>query len=218
MKLPGTEKRVPAFSQIVLVCAFIAFSSAAWADPATDYQEGLKSYRAGDVFGAMAPLKQAADAGHAEAQALYGSILDSGEYDIDAAAYLLKAAEQNNADGQYGLAKMYISGEAKAPSEGEANRLMRAAAAQGHSRAIIVIALAYVHGDTRLGATDSNTPEAGQFLIQAAELGEVEAVETLATAYRKGTYGLTADSAKADHWAAQLARMRGQGPKKGAKK
>lgn len=218
MKLPGTEKNVPAFSQIALICAFVAFSSAAWADPTTDYQQGLNAYRAGDVVGALAPLKQAADAGHADAQALYGSLLDSGEYDNDAAVYLRKAAEQNNADGQYGLAKMYIAGEAKPPTDDEANRLMRAAAAQGHKRAIIVIALAYVHGDARLGATNKDSPEAGQYLVQAAEFGEVEAVEAVATAYRNGGYGLAADPAKADHWTAQLARMRSQGSKKGTRK
>ena len=106
MKFPGTEKPILIFKQIALTSVLIAFSSIACADATTDYQQGLDAYRAGDVVGAMTPLKQAADAGHAAAQALYGTILDSAEFDNDAANYLRKAAEQNNADGQYGLAKM----------------------------------------------------------------------------------------------------------------
>ena len=218
MKFPGTEKTILIFKQIALTSVLIAFSSIACADATTDYQQGLDAYRAGDVVGAMTPLKQAADAGHAAAQALYGTILDSAEFDNDAANYLRKAAEQNNADGQYGLAKMYLSGEAKAPTNGEANRLMRAAAAQGHKRATIAMALAYINGDARLDATNKDTPEAGQFLLQAAELGELDAVTVIATAYRTGGYGLAADPSKAEHWKEQLARMRAQAPKKGSKK
>jgi len=216
MKFPGTEKSVPAFSQLCLALALIALPLSVRAGPAEDYQGGLAAYRAGDVAGAMAPLKRAADSGHAPAQALYGTLLDSADFDEEAAAYLRKSAEQGDADGQYGLAKMYLTREAKAPDEGDMNRLMRSAAAQGHEQAIISMALAYVGRDPRLGAADPADPEAAKFLLRAAELGDRTSIEQLAHAYRAGGYGLAVDAAKADHWAARLASQ--VAPKKGAKK
>lgn len=216
MKFPVTEKIVPAFNQYFLALALIALPAAALAGPPEDYDAGFKAYRAGDVAGAMEPLKRAADSGHGAAQALYGSLLDSADFDDEAAEYLQKSAAQGNADGQYGLAKLYLTHEVKAPSDDEVNRLMRSAAAQGHSRAIIALALAYVSRDARLGAAEPNDPEAGKLLVQAAELGDRSAIEEVERAYRTGAYGLAVDTAKADEWAERLAAQ--QGKKKGAKK
>lgn len=217
MKFPGTEKAVPAFSHLLIALCLFASSSAALADAEADYQLGRESNRNGDFFGAMPPLKRAADAGHAAAQALYGSILDSADFDEDAEKFLLKAAAQNNADGQYGLAKLYFTGEAKEPREGEAARLMRAAAAQDHVLATVTLALAYTRKDARLGANDQNSPEAAQMLLKAAEFGEVQVMEILVNAYRTGAYGLPNDPAKADYWQARLAGIHGK-TTKGARK
>jgi TPR repeat protein len=217
MRLPGSKKTVPAFKHVVLALTVLSAPLAALADPADDYRSGLAAYRVGDVAGSMAPLKRAADAGHADAQALYGTILDSAEIDDEAVVYLRKATEQGNGDGQYGLAKIYLTGEAKAPDDQAAARLMRAAAAQGHERATISLALAYIGHDARLGA-GSPTSEAGALLVKAAELGDVNAMEALTTAYRSGEYGLPVDTAKADHWTVRLADIRGATPKQAKKK
>jgi len=216
MNFPGTEKSVPAFKHIAFALVLLAapFPSA-FADVADDYKDGLAAYRRGDVASAMRPLKRAADAGNAEAQALYGTILDSADFDDEATDYLRKAAEQGNPDGQYGLAKMYLTGEATAPDDGAVARLTRAAVAQGHPAATISLALAYTRKDPRFGA-DTITPEAGELLVKAAELGDVNAIEAVSTAYRTGEYGLQADAAKADQWAERLANIRGT--KAGAKK
>lgn len=217
MKLPGTEKFVPVFRHIFVAWALITGIANAHADADADYQRGRDAYRTGDLVGSMEPLKKAADAGHAPAQALYGVILDDAELDDEAVKYLKMSAAQNDPDGQYGLAKMYFTGEAKAPDETEAGRLMHAAAAQEHRVAVITLALAYVRGDRRLGAGDSNSPVAGQMLIKAAEYGEVQVIEQLSNAYRKGLYGLAVDPAKADYWAGRLAGILGT-QKKGARK
>ena len=217
MKLPGTEKLVPAFRHIFLAFSLLACVTHVHADAEADYQKGRDAYRLGDLVGSMEPLKKAADAGHAPAQALYGVILDDAELDDEAVKYLKMSADQNDSDGQYGLAKMYFSGEATPPSATEAGRLMHAAAAQEHRIAIITLALAYSRGDVRLGATDTNSPQAGQFLIKAAEFGDLQAIEALIAAYRTGGHGLAADPAKADHWAGRRAAMLGlnkKGPKK----
>ncbi|AYH42040.1 SEL1-like repeat protein [Azoarcus sp. DN11] len=217
MKLPGTEKIVPAFSHALLALALITVVPAALADAEADYQKGREAYHLNDVAGAMDPLKKAADAGHAAAQALYGSILDSAELDDEAVQYLQKAAEQGNMDGEYGLAKMYFTGEAKAPNPSEAGRLMRSAAAKGHPLAIVTMALAFVRNDRRLDAENSDTPEAGALLLKAAELGEVDAIKAVAQGYRTGKYGLATDTAKAEQWEARIAGILGTN-KKGARK
>jgi len=215
MKLPGTEKPVPAFSHLILTVALLTAGPSAFAGAEEDYQQGLAAYRTTDVVGAMSPLKRAADAGHARAQALYGTILDSAELDDEAVTYLRKSADQRDPDGQYALAKMYMTGEGVTTDNNEANRLIRAAAAQGHDRAIITLALAYVARDARFGADTSTAPEAAGFIVKAAELGEVSAIEALAKAYRVGEFGIQPDAAKANEWAAKLAKIRGTEGRKG---
>lgn len=214
MSFPVSEKTLPAFKHLAFALALLATPLPAAADAAADYDEGLAAYRKGDVTGAMAPLKRAADADNARAQALYGTILDSAELDEEAADYLRKAADQGDPDGQYGLAKMYLTGEAKAPDDGAAGRLIRAAVAKDHPGATISLALAYTRKDPRFSA-ETVTPEAGVLLVKAAELGDVNAIETLSAAYRTGEYGLEADASQADRWAARLATIRG--PKAGAR-
>jgi hypothetical protein len=218
MQIPGSEKAVPAFRYLLPLLAGLLISGPVLADPVEDYERGLASYRAGDIVGAMAPLKRAADTGHAPAQALYGTVLDSAEFDDEAVAYLRKSAAQNDPDGQYALAKMYLAGETVAPDDAEAGRLLRAAAAQGHERAIINLALAYLNGNTRVGASNPADPEAAGLLVKAAEIGEVSAMTALVKAYREGGFGLQPDAARADEWAARLAKVRGEDANKGARK
>lgn len=217
MKLPGTEKIVPAFSHALLALTLAAMAPAALADAEADFQKGRAAYRVNDVAGAMEPLKKAADAGHAGAQALYGSILDSGDFGDDAVRYLQKAADQGDMDGEYGLAKMYFTGRAKPPDPADAGRLMRAAAAKGQRLAIVTMALAFVRNDKRLGAENADTPEASEMLLKAAELGELDAIKAVAQGYRSGKYGFATDTAKAEQWEARVAGILGTN-KKGARK
>ena len=189
--------------------AALLLSGPALADPAEDYKAGVAAYRAGDVVGAMTPLKRAADAGHAPSQAMYGTILDSSELDDEAVVYLRKAADQNDPEGLYALAKMHLTGEGVARDDAQAASLLRAAAAQGHERAVISLALAYLSGDARLVAGDPANPEARQYLVKAAELGDVSVMAALVKAYREGGFGIQPDAARADEWATRLAEIRG---------
>jgi TPR repeat protein len=168
----------------------------------------------------MTPLKRAADAGHPAAQALYGDILDRAELNDEAVSYLRKAAEQGNADGQYGLAVMYLTGEGVVRDDAEAGRWMRAAAAQDHLYAVIALAKAYINGDERLGAASRRDAAAGPLLVKAAEAGELVAMDALAKAYVSGEYGLEADPAQAELWTARAAQTRAErfGPAPAGKK
>jgi len=218
MQIPGSEKAVPAFRYLLPLLAGLLISGPVLADPVEDYERGLASYRAGDLVGSMAPLKRAADAGHAPSQALYGTILDSAEFDDEAVVYLRKAAEQNDPEGQYALAKMYQTGEGVARDDAEAARLLRAAAAAGHSTAIIGLARAYIVGNARLGADDPTRPEAAEFILKAAEIGDVAVMRALVKAYREGGFGIPPDAKQADEWAARLAQAEGGDTKAAGRK
>ncbi len=218
MKVPVIEKFFPAFRHGMLLSWLVLAPGITLADPVADYERGLQAYRIGDVVGAMAPLRSAADAGHAAAQALYGTILDAAEMDEDAVRYLRMAADQNDPDGQYGLAKMYLTGEAEAPDEKSASRLIRAAAEQGHERAIITLGLAYIAGNARLEANDPNDPDAARFIVKSAELGDVGAMDALIDAYREGQFGLEPNAAQSERWAARVAEIRGQGQRTGSRR
>lgn len=218
MKFLATEKLVPAFSHTFMTIAFMVTPSLALADAASDYTEAIAAHRQGDIVGAMTPLKRAADAGHAEAQALYGSILDAAEFDDDAAQYLKKSAAQNNPEGMLSLAKMYLTGEAPSDDPAEAGRLIRAAAETGHERAIVMLANAYIIRDEKVAAGSRSNPEAAKYLIKAAEYGDVSAIEALSLAYQPGgDFGLAPDAQKAKFWSDRLNELRGTSTKGGKK-
>ncbi len=222
MRIPGSEKAVPAFSHILLATALLLAPGFAGAqeDVEKDYEAGVAAHRVNDMVGAMTPLKRAADAGHAAAQALYGEILDRAELNDEAVEYLRKAADQGNADGQFGLAVMYLTGEGVEQDDKEAARWMRAAATQGHVQANIALAKAYVTGDERLGGQSRSDATAAPFLLKAAEAGELIAMDALAKAYLTGEFGLQVDAARAEEWTARAAKARTErfGPAAGNKR
>lgn len=208
-RIPGFENHTPAIGNLrPLVLSLVCLAGAALADPADDYTLGAKRYRDGDMMGAMAPLKAAADAGHAEAQALYGDILDKAEMDEDAVDYLTRAAAQGNADGQYGLAVMLIAGEGIERDPARAATLLRAAARQDAPLAINALAQAFLRADTELGAADKTSAEARQIITRAAELGYLPAIDALADAFERGAFGLSPDPAKAAQWRDRAAEAR----------
>lgn len=53
----------------------ILYGTPVVAGPNEDYKEGSSRYAAGDLIAAMPALRKAADAGHAQAQALIADIL-----------------------------------------------------------------------------------------------------------------------------------------------
>ncbi len=197
MHFPEFEKPSPRRRNLWLAIALWAVVGTAHGDVAEDFAVGTERYRDGDMMGAMVPLKRAADAGHAGAQALYGDILDKADMDEEGIAYLRRAAEQGNADGQYGLAVMLLAGEGAPRDPAQAARLLRLAAAQQHVLAINALAQAYLQGDAKLGADATDSDEARQMLTQAADHGYLPAIDALAEAYVSGRFGLPPDTARA---------------------
>lgn len=179
------------------------------AGPTEDYATGTKRYATGDLVGAMPLLRGAADAGHAAAQAVYASILDQADSDAEAIDYFRKAAEQGNADGQFGLGAMLAAGEGAAKNPAEARKWIAAAAEQGHKLAINELALAYINGGLDIDEAARNGADAKRWIGAAADNGYVPAMEKLAAAYRSGELGLAIDVKTADHWADKIRKSRG---------
>lgn len=190
--------------------------SLAVAAPADDYETGAKAYAAGNVVDAMSSLKLAADKGHAGAQFLLAYILDGAELNEEAVKYYQKSAEQGNADGQFGLASMYASGEGVPKNLEEARKLALRSALQDNMNAIVMLAQSYISGGLGFNETERRGNEALSWIIKAADLNYPPALIALSTAYRSGQFGLTADLKKAEELDARLHQLKGQAkvPKK----
>lgn len=192
-----------------LILVAILAPCAAWAGPAEDYAAGDAAYRSGDVRGAMANLRKAADAGHAKAQVLLGTILDAAEQDEEAARYLAMAAAQGDTDGTYLLAGLYSAGEGVPLDPAKARRLFEQGADKGHRESVFALATAYLQGGLGLTEAERSSPAALAMLRSAADLGHLPSLDRLATAYRKGELGLEPDAKLADAAEARARSIRG---------
>lgn len=173
---------------ILSAIVFSLFETNLLAAPQDDYNAGRKAYLAGDVVSAMTPLRRAADAGYAPAQSLYGYILDKAEYNEEAAQYFRRAAEQGDADGQYGLGILYASGEGVARDAGAAREWLERAGGQGHGLAVVALSQAFLA--SRLGFKTDPADAAGLgWVRKAAELDSIPALSYLAQGYRSGAFG-----------------------------
>lgn len=205
---------------VFLLAAVLGQPFAAFADVESDYLSGKDSYIAGDMVGAIPPLKKAADAGHAKAQSLLALILDYSEFDEDAVELYRKSAKQGDPDGMYGYGAMLVSGDGlKEKNVAEGRSWILKAAEQGHLQSINVIAAARMSGTLGYGEADRDTPETLHWAQLAAKNNYLPAVDGLANAYRDGGFlGATQDSALAEEYQAQANRIRGIDPSKVVKR
>jgi TPR repeat protein len=189
-------------------CAFMA-AAAAMAAPIDDYQRGAQAFRTGDLNAATAALKRAAEAGHAPAQVLLGSILDQAEFDAEALAWYRKAAEQGDAGGEFGVGSMYMNGEG-----GVARDLVQAyawltrAGGKDHEQAIVALASAYLRAQKGELSPAPDPARAGEWLRKAAALDHLKSLDALASAYRDGGFGIAPDAAEAAKHAARADALR----------
>lgn len=192
-----------------LSLAAILASCAALAGPAEDFAAGSAAYRQGDVRGAMASLRKAADAGHARAQVLLGSILDAAEQDAEAARYLAMASAQGDPEGSYLLAALYATGEGVPQDLAKARALLERSAATGHRESIVAIALAFARGGLGVTEAERASPAAAAWLRKAGDAGHVPSLERLASAHRNGELGLPRDVKAAEELEARVRAIRG---------
>lgn len=204
---------------LCLASGLVLFSASLFAAAEDDYQAGLKSYRNGDIVGAMTPLRQASLEGHAKAQALLAEILDRTDFDEDAIALYRKSAEQGDLDGMFGLGVMIVSGEGTKKDLLAGRAWILKAAESGHVLAINAIAQGYLKGELGFSEADRNTPDALNWTKRAADNDYLPAIDALAAAYGGGNaFGVQIDHALAERYQAQANRIRSLDPGKGKKK
>lgn len=192
-----------------VVAAGVLGLAQALAAPADDYQRGLKAYQRGDVVTAMTALRPAANAGHAAAQALLGSIMDRSDFTADALKLWQQSAAQGDADALASLGNYYLVGRAVAKDEKLAQQHFSKAAAAGHAASIELVATAWVKGQMGLDAK-AEPALALAAVRRAADAGHLASADAMAVAYRDGLYGLSPDPAQAAIWLARAATWRQQ--------
>lgn len=195
---------------LAAVLLFLGLAAgSAFAGPAEDYAAGDADYRRGDVRGAIASLRKAADAGHARAQVLLGSILGASDQGPEGARYLALAAAQGDAEGAYLLAALYSAGEGVPADPVRARTLLEKAAAQGHRESIFALAAAYLGSGLGLTEADRASGEALAWIRRAADGGHLPSLDRLAAAYRRGELGLAADAKAAEALEERARAIRG---------
>lgn len=146
------------------------------ADAEEDYSKGQAAFQQEDLITAIDHLRSSADTGHPKAQSLLGYIYDIAEENKLALEYYQMAADQGDADGAYGLAKLYASGEAAEKDLEKAVKWYQEAAQKDHLMALEVLATAYLKGELGLQPDESR---ARGLLQRAAELGHQPSAERL---------------------------------------
>ena len=194
---------------LMLAFAFALASPGVRAGPAEDYAAGDAAYRRGDVRSAIASLRKAADAGHARAQTLLGSILDAAEQDEEAVKYLTLAAGQGDAEATYLLAGLVAAGEGTAKDPARGFALLQKAASLGKREALFALASAYLSGGFGLSESDRASAAALERIREAADAGHLPSIDRLAVAYRKGDFGLSPDAKRAEEFEAKARAIRG---------
>ncbi|MCB1954282.1 MAG: sel1 repeat family protein [Rhodocyclaceae bacterium] len=166
----------------------------------------MTSFRNGDLLSAMAPLRRAAEAGHAPAQTTLAYILDLGEYNEEAVRYYQMAADQKYPPGIHGLASMVLSGDGVEQDATRAYALFLEAASLGYDPSWAALADALLNKHM---APPTTPPTAETILTKAADTGYLRAADALAKNYATGGLDLPKDAAKAAQWTQRAIELRG---------
>jgi TPR repeat protein len=129
-----------------------------------------------------------------------------------AVTYFRKAADQGNADGQYGLGAMYLKGEGVAKDPFAARRWIKLAADQDHKLAVTAMANAFIAGTMSVTAEERQSEEALRWIRKDADFNSLQSIDALVQAYRIGGFGLAANAAEANRWQAKANELRGIAP------
>ncbi len=215
-------KALSEYLKVLAVCGALVmlggYAVASLAGVDDDYKAGLQAYNRGDVAAAINVLRKGADGGHPPSQALLADILDQSDYNEEAVVYYRKAADHGNADGEFGLGRMYLTGEGVRRDVAEARKWITRAAERGHMQATAALAQAYMKGELGVADGERQSEAAFQWIKRAAEQSHLPSLEFLALGYRKGINGLAVDVKQAELYEARVKQVRGVGQKPPAKR
>lgn len=186
---------------LIAASFFLCWTIEISATPQEDTRKGMKAFHQGDTVGAMRLYRKAAEQGYASAQEKLANILDQSELNEEAIKWFRKAAEQDNAEGQYGLGMMYLTGDGIEVDLEQGLSLITAAAEQRMFRAMLGMFNFYKNGDHGLQV---DLKQAVYWLEKMAISDNQWAIEKLAQAYRHGELGLAPNEEKAMTWESKL--------------
>lgn len=196
----GLNRRIHVSVLALAASAAVAAAGYAHATPEEDFKAAEQAIKDNDMIGATPLYQKAADQGYAPAQAALGRILFQAEYRTDAFRYYKMAAEQGNAEGEFGFGSLYAEGKAVKKDLKAAREWITKAAEQGFPQAVDVLAEAYIQAGLGLDAAAANSPDALRWVTKSAEQEYVPSMLALAQAYTQGTLGAPKDAAKAKEW------------------
>ena len=185
-------KKIGKLLWITAASCWVMAASAADPDAEAEMQAGLDAWQAGDMIGAMKHYHVAAEAGIALAQAKLGYIYDQSNDDEEAVRWYREAAAQQHPDGEFGLGEMYAKGEGVDQDFEIAVEMYMRAAVNGHAQAQRVLANAYEHGTLARAVSKA---EALRWLMLAANSGDINSMQRMASLYKDGGLGITPDPA-----------------------
>ena len=182
-----------------------AQAAAAMGQPEVLMEQAQAAFDQADVVTAMTLYREAAESGHAPAQARLAYLLDNSEENEEAVTWYRMAAEQGNVEGKFGLAQMYAAGEGIGQDLQAAVKWYTLAAQQGHAPSIRVLALAYETGELGL---DINYALTTSWLHAGVAAEDVWSIQRLARAWRRGELGLRIDREQAAYLENRLSDIR----------
>ena len=158
------------------------------ADPQTE--SAVADYNAGNLTGALAEFREAAERGNRLAEFDYAMMLLNGEggtTDVgEGRRWLRKAAEANMSHAQYVYGKMYDDGDFVARDPAEAHQWFLKAAQQGHVQAELALANQFLDGR----GTSRDNRKAFYWYKKAAEGGDMTAQYVTGSFYERGGDGV----------------------------
>jgi TPR repeat protein len=184
---------------LTLPFVFLFVTDVVKAQGDVDYEaigkQGIEAYHKGDLIRAMELLERAAQHGYAPAQTMLAYFLDKSDLDEQAFKWYSSAAEQGDAEGQFGLAQMYANGEGVEKNENMAREWMLKAVEQKHPNAMRMYASALESG--RFGIPLDRARALAIYQACHAE-GDMACSKRLVLAYRHGELGLPVDRKKSE--------------------
>jgi hypothetical protein len=171
-------------------------------------EKGIEAFRQGNLILAMDLLSKSAEKGYAPAQTTLAYILDQSEENDQAFILFEQAAKQNYAAAQFGLGKMYASGEGVEQNQSIAGEWIKKSAEQSYLPAMRAYAFALESGS--LGF-DKNSEQAFHWYQLCDDAGDTVCTRRLAQVYETGDLGQPVDENKADELRRRLNKMPEEG-------
>jgi uncharacterized protein len=133
-------------SRLAGALVLAAAMSPAYADMAGDHEKAIQMWQIGNVVDAMTTFRANAENGYAPSQVWLANMLDQAQQDEGAVKWFIKAAEQGNAAGEYGLGVMYGKGEGVKQDSAKAIEYVTRAAEKDYIDAVVALAGIYSQG------------------------------------------------------------------------